>query len=595
MHRVDIAIVDSSSRIPLMTWRGSASFGYGEHGAESATAQIPLERWAAFLLFTRLSASLSLRVTGGGASVWEGRVEDISINDAGATVQALGRWRAFRDSPLTAFYSTALIDQFRPALASEVAGARPERFYFETGGAGGDAARLVIATTKGTTYAAGNRLAALVYEVPDDAIEGMGRLTFDAAYNAPAAGWTFEARLYTAFGSLDTAWTVTTAGAGTVTTTVAVNRAISRMQLVFVVIVPAGYNEVNETGDNYLQITNFRAGANLGTFIATTLGTAVAAPGSATVTPGSMAGIYVGQRLYIDQQTTAGESVVVTAVTATQFTATFAKAHLAAATVRAILMYADDIVKDARDEVNAVNAGVLSTSNALIQSPGLDVVEAVYSDADAGEVLTNLAALGDTAGSRYEVGVDGSTVYFRPVGTVAQAWYVDASELEVQQTLDQLYNSVYARYDRPDGYVLRTAPQADSASITRYGITRRRAVDADTTNATVAARVAQTARDDTKNPVPRASIRFPRIYTATGAQAPLWLVRNGDTITIRNLPPVAGGAVDLIRTFRVFDVDYDAASDALSVTPETPLPLLEYLLARQEAFGDVAAGRLAGR
>lgn len=62
---------------------------------------------------------------------------------------------------------------------------------------------------------------------------------------------------------------------------------------------------------------------------ATTLGTAIDA-GVQSVTPASMAGIYVGRRIQIGG---ASESVLVTATTSTTFTATFAKAHTGADSV----------------------------------------------------------------------------------------------------------------------------------------------------------------------------------------------------------------------------------------------------------------------
>lgn len=59
--------------------------------------------------------------------------------------------------------------------------------------------------------------------------------------------------------------------------------------------------------------------------VSTTLGTAVTA-GSQTVTPGSMASIYVGAMLIVDTGT-AQEVITVTAVTTTTFTAVFTKSH----------------------------------------------------------------------------------------------------------------------------------------------------------------------------------------------------------------------------------------------------------------------------
>lgn len=52
-------------------------------------------------------------------------------------------------------------------------------------------------------------------------------------------------------------------------------------------------------------------------------------PGTVTVTPGSMVGIYLGAQLIVGYQTAGEEIVIVTAVTATTFTAGFVNNHLA--------------------------------------------------------------------------------------------------------------------------------------------------------------------------------------------------------------------------------------------------------------------------
>lgn len=66
---------------------------------------------------------------------------------------------------------------------------------------------------------------------------------------------------------------------------------------------------------------------------ATTLGTAVSSPGVATVTPGSMRTIGLGTEQLIDWGSGNAESVTVTAVTGSTFTATFTKTHPASASV----------------------------------------------------------------------------------------------------------------------------------------------------------------------------------------------------------------------------------------------------------------------
>lgn len=65
----------------------------------------------------------------------------------------------------------------------------------------------------------------------------------------------------------------------------------------------------------------------------TSLGTAVVILGVNTVSPASMAGIYVGALLLVDFGTSEQEQIQVTAVTTTTFTATFVNAHLSTASV----------------------------------------------------------------------------------------------------------------------------------------------------------------------------------------------------------------------------------------------------------------------
>ena len=68
---------------------------------------------------------------------------------------------------------------------------------------------------------------------------------------------------------------------------------------------------------------------------------------------------------------------------------------------------------------------------------------------------------------------------------------------------------------------------------------------------------------------------------AAGARYPLWLVRSGDTMTIRNLPPNVSTSIDRIRTFRITHTSYDAFADTLDVEPEAAPRTLEVMLARR--------------
>lgn len=241
---------------------------------------------------------------------------------------------------------------------------------------------------------------------------------------------------------------------------------------------------------------------------------------------------------------------------------------------------ADVIAGDILDAVNLVNPGQLSASTWWMEDPGVSVYDEIYEDDDMRAILTRLAGLGDsqTPPARWEVGVwaDGR-LFFRPRGSDSRDWYVDAAELEVERSLADVWNSAYARYD--DGASV-TATATDSQSVTRYGLTRRHALDSRTTDTTAAQRERDAALADGATPIPRASVPITHVYTAAGTCGPLWGVRSGDTITLRNLPPNAGSDIDRIRTFRISETRYRCDTNTLDVTPEAPLPRLDVLVAR---------------
>lgn len=591
MIPLDIAVFDDTQRLPVATWRGAAQISCGEHGYEAATIEIPASQLLAFDLYTRLSVSLRVLISAGGAEVWEGRGEDDSIQNGGATLVAYGRWRALSDAPYTALWSDTQFAHWRAVINGEIANRTPDRYGSRTDDS------LFITLKKGAAYANNGSVGSIVYLPPD---QGSRTITgFSIAYQVLLpTGWTFRIVAYTgspgAFAGGSTLFTApATTGALQTASVFTTFAGVNYIALEIFNSSGATYTNAQEDGDFYLNIPFARLVTLNSNRVNTTLGTAVAAPGTQACTPGSMTGIYVGQRLFLGGGNP--ESVVVASMTTTTFTATYARTHLATDSLNAFLLYASDVATALRDAVNTANSGALSSSNILIQSPGLDLLDEIYEDAYPADILTRLASLGDASGQRYEVGVKaGRRLYLRPQGDAAQAWHVDAADLTIQQTIENLANSVYATYQDANGYTRRTASQIESLSIVRYGLTRRRSVQADTTNSNVATAIAQTARDDSSDPLPRAGVSFTRAYTANGAQIPLWQIQDGDTITIRNLPVIAGAAVDRIRTFRVVQVQYDAVAGTISVTPETPLPELEYLLARRETFGERAAGRIGG-
>lgn len=591
MIPVDIAILDDTQRLPLATWRGEATFSHGAHGAESCQVPLPLTRDQAYDLYLRLSGTLRVLITAAGAEQWEGRVEDITIGGGQATLAAFGRWRALRDVPYTALWSDSQLARWRQATSADRASRTPERFGFDTEN------RLVIYPKSGQSYNT-SRIGTFVYEPPASGARDILAIQGLFEHQLPNATW--QLRIGRIAGSLS---------AGTFTTVATVNGTGALGQVAFhsiwaaagdtYLVVEVLYNSgvltayAGTDGDHFIRVTNLRVTSTWTNRVSTALTANRAAGASVTATVGSTTGMYVGMQLVINSGSATSEIVTVESITnATQFVATFANSYVAGNAVQGLRVTADEIARELRDVATTANPGALSTSNALIQSPGLDLLDQVYEDADMGDVLTDLAALGDTAGQRYEVGVEaGRRLFFRPRGSFARQWSVAIADLELQQTLDQLGNSVYATYQRADGFTLRTANQDSASSQRRYALVRRRAVQAQTANATLAARIAQTARDDTALITPRAKFRITRLQSAGGGLAPAWAVRPGDTITVLNLSPVYGAALDKVRTFTV--ADCEVSGGMLTVTPETPLPELEYQLARLETFSRAARGPFA--
>lgn len=231
--------------------------------------------------------------------------------------------------------------------------------------------------------------------------------------------------------------------------------------------------------------------------------------------------------------------------------------------------------------VAATNSTQISSSVDLLNSTGVDLTDAVYEDASMADVLQALADQGDSSGNRYEVGVyRDKQLYFRQKGSAGRTWYVDIDDLELERTIDTLVNSAYASYKDANNTTVRSSSTSDTASIARYGLTRRSFVNVDTTSSAQASAAQTALLTDQANPLPKARISFSRVYNAAGGQYPLYYVRSGDAITIRNLPPNLGSNVDRIRTFRISETSYTASSNTLDVTPEEPIPTLDRVIAQ---------------
>ncbi len=246
-------------------------------------------------------------------------------------------------------------------------------------------------------------------------------------------------------------------------------------------------------------------------------------------------------------------------------------------------VYADEIAEGLVAFISTLNTSQLSSSYAGIQSPGLDLEDVLYEDMTPAAILDELARKGDnqTPPRKWEWGVwDNQLLYFRPQGDGALTWYVDVDELILDSTLETLVNQAYALYQDANNRAQRTTVASKADSYAQYGLYRRGVAQADkTTSATKADTARDTLLTDQATMAPRAQLTLYGLFDATGSRYPLWMLRSGDTVSIRNLPPMLGSEIDRIRTFRVTRKVYDVDNDLLTPTPEFALPNVEIQIA----------------
>jgi hypothetical protein len=496
----------------------SCDFSTSDHGFEALTAPVLRTLAGAFRLFDYPLMYLGLFWD--GQIVWEGRLEDPTLytggDGSGFTAQALGAWRALSDTKYIALWSKSTVTDFRPVKTTEIAAAQPDRFTFNAQ----DVIQIMPqkGATFGTTGAA--KQAYYAYIMPDGGTRNIIGAQFAFVLTVPAINW--RGLLITqspAWVTVAAPWAFTSAGAGTTARAVhvtftGVDRLSFFMDLNAADIVLAG-----ETGSAFLRITNLRLVTSTANEVNTTLTANRTAGVNVPATVGSTADMYAGQELVINSANNPSEIVTVISVgSAAQFNATFANNYVIGNAVQGFKVTADEIASHIVASVAALNSAQLSSSTALIQSPDLDLLDENYIDADLGAVLTRLAGLGDnqTPPRQWEVGVyEDRQLYFRPQGN-GRAWYIDATDLSVARTLEQLYNAVAAIYQDTSGRRRVTGTASDTTSAARYGVRRVALPTAQTTSATQAGVERDAYLQDHKDPLPRAAITFEAVYDASG-------------------------------------------------------------------------------
>lgn len=578
-----------------------ASVASNNRGFAEASGFIPMSLQDAFRFYDRAGLPHVAFSDGSSGSIYEGRLEDVEITNGGINVRAYGYARAFSDFPYSALWSDTSVAHWRPALNSELVNAYPDRFSTDTNN------RVYMTAQKGATL--GNttilKICYMIYQIPDQSSRLMTGISFDYTANAPV-NWQCGASAFAAGFTTPVTLITITPGGGPVAGSVNLTLTGKSIVAFFLYFNAADAVLASETGQVFFSATNVRVVTSTVNRVSTLLTANRALGTNVTCTVASTANMYVGQLLQVYVGVSPGgspiESVTVLSIgSTTTFNATFAFNHTIGDGVYAHVIYADEIAEDMATFVAAVNPTQLNASIALSQSPGRDLTDQVFVDDDRTRIMDYLCTLGDNQATprQWEWGVTtGQLLYFRPQNSASRTWYIDVSEIDVQRTISTLSNSTYATYQEAGGRRLRGVPLNDTTSITRYGVLRQKAVPVQTTSATQATIQANAALADNKDPKPKSALTVSRIYDANGAVWPLYYVRAGDTMVIRNLPPTLSVAIDRIRIFRLTRAEYHFEDGTLTIEPESPLPTLDALLALAlpaQAVNNNAAAFLSGR
>jgi hypothetical protein len=558
----------------------ACSISRNEHGPQELQATLYRSLYDAFRIYDA-PGTLHVELNDGAQCLWAGRLEEPGLNVGGGDrleLHAYGYWRALSDLPYTALWSSVSLDQWKPTEEAVIAGHRTDRYQFEQ-----DGGALKVMPKKNEQFGTSIPLfgGSFLFRPPSGSTRQIIAVQFSYELLAPASWLAALERRNSGLGFVSNAWTLAATGAVQTGAQVLTFSGCDALTMTLYLNVAGPTTFAGETGSAYLKITNLRVFTTTTNRSATGISAIGATPGTATVTPVSMANIVAGASIYMSSGT-GGEIVTVTSVTSTTFTATFVQAHGTGDTIVAHAVYADEIIKDLISVTNATNSSQVSSSTINVASPTLDITDAVYEDRVPQDIATELATKGDGSRRVWEVGVDVlRRLFFRVRASRAQTWYVDIADLTLTRSLDGLYNSAYAKYEDASGRTLRSSTSSNAASIQRYGLTRRQAVDTQTTNSTVAASTLSTALAASALIQPRATFTLRAVFAASGARYPVSYVQAGDYLTIRNLPPAASVAADTLRTFRITRVEFDPFTSAIQVEPEAPNPTLAALVGGQ--------------
>ncbi|MBK9054946.1 MAG: hypothetical protein IPL78_29810 [Chloroflexi bacterium] len=295
----------------------------GERGHESLTWAVEMDVEQAYRVHDALKTPFV--VMSCGFVAWEGRLEDKRVTPTGLELTAMGSWRAMSDyGPYNALWSDSSTARWEEGSTEQLSTYAAERFKTDSNN------RLFLAPAAGEIFPAGLNIGARYYKIPHRSGRNLTVVQF--AYEIKLGlYWTARLRSFdSAWGSAATVWSLAGALGGPVQSG-AVYAAVSSGAILSFELV-CSYPTTTTLGTAIAEVNTTLAPSALR--VDTTSGTAVAAPGTVTITPAAMTNIVNGMKLLYGAGTVNLEKVEVSNVTGTTFDATFKNTHLVSTAIK---------------------------------------------------------------------------------------------------------------------------------------------------------------------------------------------------------------------------------------------------------------------
>lgn len=202
--RLSLYAVDGSTGAVLgdLTEAKGVVLATGAHGFADLRGRFETNMHTAFSYYSR-NDPLRVVATDGVYTAYDGRMEDVGIDEAGMTFGAFGFWRAMSDLRVSALFVDSSLGEWYGLTADEVATAVPNRYEIDKSN------RLYMAPTKGEKFSSGAAHCSFGYRVPDLSLTQIRRITFSYVLDAPSP-WRAElSRCDADWSVLEVVWSLT--------------------------------------------------------------------------------------------------------------------------------------------------------------------------------------------------------------------------------------------------------------------------------------------------------------------------------------------------------------------------------------------------